>query len=207
MKTRTTLVTHVRGVLKSFGVKCPSCAAEKFHEKAGQVVPEELRPAVTPLLTQLRSLSAQVDAYDEAVEKLAEKYQPEMKHLTSIPRVGTLTALTFRLVVEDTKRFKKSRDVGAYVGLCPAKRQSGQRDPRLGISKAGDEMLRSLLVQCAHQTLFKRAPDTALARFGHHLLKRGKAHNHVATAVARKLAGLMHLLWVKGEDFQPFPSP
>jgi transposase len=204
VRTRATLVNHVRGMLKSFGVRAPKSDTPNFALRVKDVVPDELQPALEPILEQLESLTLRVKKLDTQLEDIAAA-DDTVARLRTIPRVGIVTALTFKLVIEDAKRFKKSRDVGAYLGLTPARHQSGESDPRLGISKSGDALTRRLLVQCAQQLLFKNAPDCALSRAGKLLLKQGKPRNVAATAVARKLAGLMHLLWARGQDFVAFP--
>jgi transposase len=119
--------------------------------------------------------------------------------------VGPLIALTFVLTVEDRDRFRKSRDVGCYVGLRPRQSESGQSQPQLRISKEGDRYLRQLLVQGAHCILSRRGPDTDLKRWGLKLAERGgkNAKKRAIVAVARKLAVLLHRLWVTGEVYEP----
>jgi transposase len=199
-------VELLQPVMKSFGVKAGNCRAASFHVRVVPHIPTELMLPLAPLLATLASVSEQIRTLDESIEQLAAQHQEVLKVLTSIPRVGTLTALGFLLVIEDPTRFKKSRDVGAYLGLCPARRQSGDSDPKLGITKEGDNLLRKLLVQCAQQQLFENAQDCELTRAGKHLLKEGKSRKLVAVALARKLACLMHRLWVKNELFTNFPT-
>ena len=123
-----------------------------------------------------------------------------------MPGVGPVTALTYVLTLGDPHRFPRSRDAGAYLGLRPRQRQSGDRDPQLGIAKNGDCYLRSLLVECAHH-LLSRGPDSALQRWGLALAAGGKGVKRRAlVAVARKLAVLLHRLWVSGQRFRPFPE-
>jgi transposase len=116
-----------------------------------------------------------------------------------------LIALTFVLTIEDAERFQKSRDVGCYVGLRPKRSESGERQPQLGISKEGDLYLRKLLVQGAHCILKAGAPDSDLKRWGEKLSARGgrNAKKRAIVAVARKLAILLHRLWVTGEVYEP----
>ena len=119
-----------------------------------------------------------------------------------------LTALAFVLTLENGERFRKSRDVGSYLGLRPRRDQSGQSDRQLPITKAGDVYLRTLLVNCAHYIMGPFGPDTALRRWGMRLVERGgkNAKKRAIVAVARKLSVLMHHLWVSGEDFEAFPE-
>lgn len=116
-----------------------------------------------------------------------------------------MIAVTFVLTVEDATRFAKSRDVGCYIGLRPKRSDSGESQPQLGISKEGDIYLRKLLVQGAHCTLGRRGPDTDLKRWGQKLAARGgkNAKKRALVAVARKLAILLHRLWVTGEVYEP----
>jgi transposase len=126
--------------------------------------------------------------------------------LRSVPGIGPVTALTYVLTMGDKGRFARSREAGAYLGLRPRQRQSGERDPELGIAKNGDRYLRSLLVECAHHVL-SRGPDSALKRWGTALSAGGKRPKRRAlVAVARKLAVLLHRLWITGECFQAFPD-
>jgi transposase len=119
--------------------------------------------------------------------------------------IGTLTALTFVLTLEDPYRFAKSRTVGAYLGLVPARDQSGDRDPQRRISKEGDEMLRKLLVGSAHYILGPFGSDSDLRRHGEKIASGGSknAKKRAAVAVARKLAVLLHRLWISGEVYDP----
>ena len=116
-----------------------------------------------------------------------------------------LIALTFVLTVDDAERFNRSRDVGCYVGLRPKQSDSGASQPPLRITKEGDGYLRKLLVQGAHCILSRRGPDTDLQRFGRKLSERGgkNAKKRAVVAVARKLAVLLHRLWVTGEVYEP----
>ncbi len=116
-----------------------------------------------------------------------------------------MIALTFVLTVEDAGRFEHSRDVGCYVGLRPKREDSGESQPQLRISKEGDRYLRKMLVQGAHYILGRRGPDTDLKRWGEKLGARGgkNARKRAVVAVARKLAVLLHRLWVTGEVYEP----
>ena len=124
---------------------------------------------------------------------------------TKVEGVGALTALTFVLTVEDPHRFEKSRSVGAYLGLVPAKDRSGDRDPQKRISKEGDELLRKLLVGSAHYILGPFGSDSDLRRHGEKIARRGgkNAKKRAVVAVARKLSVLLHSLWVSGEVYEP----
>ena len=206
VSARTQLVNHVRGAVKSFGARLPKCSARSFHKRASEHIPEALRPALGPVLEQIGSLTERIREYDHQLETISKETYPETELLRQVEGVGTLTALTFVLTVEDPYRFEKSRSVGAYLGLVPAKDQSGDRDPReKRISKEGDEMLRRLLVSGAHYILGPFGSDSDLRRHGQKIASRGgkNANKRAAVAVARKLAVLLHSLWVSGQIYEP----
>jgi transposase len=183
----------------------PKCPARSFHNKAPEHIPEALRPALDPILEQIGSLTQSIRDYDRQLQTIAEEHYPETELLRQVEGVGPLTALTFVLTVEDPYRFEKSRSVGAYLGLVPAKDQSGDRDPQRRISKEGDEMLRRLLVGSAHYVLGPFGSDSDLRRHGEKIASRGgkNAKKRAVVAVARKLAVLLHRLWVSGELYDP----
>ena len=196
---------RVRGAVNSFGGRLPKCPARSFHNKAPEHIPEALRPALDPILEQIGSLTQSIGDYDRKLQTIAEEHYPETELLRQVEGVGPLTALTFVLTVEDPYRFEKSRSVGAYLGLVPAKDQSGDRDPQRRISKEGDEMLRRLLVGSAHYVLGPFGSDSDLRRHGEKIASRGakNAKKRAVVAVARKLSVLLHRLWVSGELYDP----
>jgi transposase len=169
-------------------------------------IPEELQPALEPLLETIASLSTRIHHYDRELEALAQEYYPETKLLQQVQGVGTLTALTFVLTLEDPGRFEESRQVGAYLGLVPGKAQSGERDPQKRISREGDEMTRRLLVGSAHYILGPFAQDCDLRRHGLKIARHTAAKNarkRAVVAVARKLSVLLHHLWISCEVYEP----
>jgi transposase len=202
---RTQLVNHVRGAVKSFGARLPKCPARSFHNKAPEHIPEALLPALGPVLEQIGSLTERIKDYDRKLETISEDHYPETKLLRQVEGIGPLTALTFVLTVEDPHRFKKSRAVGAYLGLVPATDRSGDSDPQKRISKEGDEMLRKLLVGSAHYVLGPFGKDSDLRRHGEKVASPGakNAKKRAVVAVARKLCVLLHRLWVTGEVYEP----
>src|SRR5215212_11997058 len=202
---RTQLVNHVRGAVKSFGARLPKCPARSFNKRAPEHIPEALLPALGPILEQIGSLTESIRQYDRKVETACEELYPETELLRQVEGIGPLTALTFVLTLEDPYRFQKSRSVGAYLGLVPARDQSGDRDPQRRISKEGDELLRKLLVSCAHYILGPFGSDSDLRRHGQKIASRGakNAKKRAVVAVARKLAVVLHSLWVIGEIYEP----
>jgi transposase len=202
---RTQLVNHVRGAVKSFGARLPKCPARTFHRRASEHIPEALLPALEPVLEQIASLTERIRDYDRKLEAISLEHYPETKLLRQVEGVGPLTALTFVLTLEDPQHFERSRSVGAYLGLVPATDRSGERDPQRRISKEGDEMLRKLLVSGAHYVLGPFGSDSDLRRHGEKIASRGgkNSKKRAAVAVARKLAVLLHRLWVSGEIYDP----
>ena len=205
VETRTRLVNHIHGVLKSFGYRVKKYAPTGFHRQVAGQIPDELQPALQPILDTLAALAERILVLDHEIRRLSAKVYLETRQLSQVDRVGLLTALRYVLTIEDPKRIEKSRNVGAYLGLRPRQRQSGQRDPELRITKAGDRSLRRLLVQCSQQILGPFGKDSDLRRWGLELASRGgaTAKKKAVIAVARKLAVLLHRLWLTGEVYEP----
>jgi len=154
VEARTQLVNHVRGSVKAFsGARLPKCSTPTFHKKAAPQIPQELEEVLRPVLETIASLTKRIKDYERKLEALAQEHYPETKLLRQVRGVGPLTALTFVLTLEDPNRFRKSRTVGAYLGLAPAKKQSGEGDLQQRITKDGDEILTRLLVGSAHYIL------------------------------------------------------
>ncbi len=204
VECRTKLINTCRGLVKSFGQRLPKCNGESFHVKAREHVPAVLKPALEPIFQALERIQEAIRKEDKLIERLAKSY-PDVEVISQPNGVGVLTALVFLLTLEDKNRFKSSRTVGAYLGLRPRKSQSGEDDPQLRITKAGDPLLRKLLVQCANHILGPFGKDSDLRRWGMELMKRGgkNAKKRARVAVARKLGVLMHRLWVTGEVYEP----
>lgn len=205
VQTRTALINHVRGTVKALGARLPSASAEAFPGKATPVLPAVLQDALTPLLTTITSLTASVHAYDTQLATLIRTTYPVAERLQQIVGVGVITSLTFVLLIEDPARFARSRDVGAYFGLVPRLDESSSATPQLRITKAGDPYARRLLVSAAHYILGPFGPPCDLRRHGEGIAARGgmNAKKRAVVAVARKLAVLLHRLWVSETTYQP----
>jgi transposase len=205
VSARTKLVNHVRGAVKSFGARLPKCTAKSFHNRVAEHLPQELAPALGPILKTIASLTERIRDYDRKLEGVAEEIYPETKLLRQVHGVGVLSALTFVLTFEDPSRFAKSREVGAYLGLVPASDQSGGSDPQKHISKHGNKMMRKLLVSSAHYILGPFGEDSDLRRHGEKIASRGgkNSKKRAVVAVARKLTVLLHRLWVTAEVYEP----
>lgn len=205
VRARTSLINQCRGMTKSIGERLPTCSAESFH-KLADAVPPVLRPALEPLMQAIGETTEKIRQLERRIEKLAREKYPDCAQLSQPIGVGMLTAMCYLLVIEDPRRFKRSRQVGAYIGLAPGNDQSGQSDKQLRITKAGDRYLRMLLVQCAQYVLSRRSRDCELKRWGLELAERGgkAAKKRAVIAVARRLATQMHRLWISGEPYDPF---
>jgi transposase len=206
VEVRTKLINAIRGIVKSHGSRVGKCSSEAFVRRCEEEMPEWLADLAEPLVDVLGAVNEAIRAYDQAAEKLAaEKYAQETERMKQIKGVGTLTALSFVLTIGDPKRFGKSREVGPYLGLVPRQQDSGEIKPQLGITKAGDEAMRSLLVGSAHYILGPFGEDSDIRRHGLKMSESGgkSGKKRAVVAVARRLAVLMHRLWVSGEDYEP----
>jgi transposase len=190
VRLRTGAVNSVRGLAKP-------CLA---------ILPTGLAQALGPLLQQIADMTVKIKQYDREIQKLTETAYPETQALIKVYGVGHLTALTFVLTLGNKQRFQRSRDVGCYLGLRPRRSQSGDSDPQLGITKAGNGYLRQLLVECANHVIGPHGKDSTLRRWGLSLGARGGSHarRRAVVAVARKLAVLLHRIWITQEVYMPF---
>jgi transposase len=206
VRLRTAAVNAVRGLVKPCGVRLPSSSTSCFGKRSRAVLSGALLRALSPLLEQIEQLSEQIKQYDQTILEMSRVSHPETQALQTVHGVGPVTALTYVLTVDDPHRFERSRDVGCYLGLRPRRDQSGSRDPQLGITKAGNVYLRKLLVECANYILGPRGEDSALRRWGLQLAGKGgkNARKRAIVAVARKLAVLLHRLWITQSPYVPF---
>src|SRR6201998_4607597 len=202
---RTALVNAARGLVKSYGERLPKCGTQQVSRELAAELSTELRDVLEPLLKEIELLNEGIKEYDERMEKITKEVYPEVTLLKQVKGVGTQIALTYVLTIEDPHRFAKSREVGCFLGLRPGRRNSGQSEPQNGISKEGDRYLRTMMVQGAHYILGPFGEDSDLRRWGLKLAERGgkNAKKRAIVAVARKLAVLLHRLWVSGEVYEP----
>ena len=205
VRSRTQLINQARGFAKSLGDRLPSSSSVGFPKRVREAKKGEIFPGLETLLQLIETLTVAIADMDREIERLCREQYPETKLLRQISGVGPLTALCFLLTIEDPHRFKKSRSVGAYLGLRPKQHDSGEQQPQLRITKSGDEMLRRYLVNGSQYILGPFGPDTQLRRVGLRLAERGgrAAKKRAIIAVARRLAVLLHRLWITGEEYEP----
>jgi transposase len=202
---RTKLICTVRGLVKSDGRRLPKCSTMTFHKMERGYVPEALRDALEPLFQQIGLLTEQIKKYDKEVKRMCRESYPETELLQQVNGVGELVSLAFVLTVDNPGRFAKSRNVGAYMGLIPRQYDSGDSRPQMRITKTGDRMMRQLLTQSAQYIIGPFGKDSDLRRHGLKIAARGgkNAKKRATVAVARKLAVLLHSLWITGEVYEP----
>ncbi len=205
VKQRAALVTFVKAEVRVMGFNLPSCGTEVFAKKCRELLPASIRSAMGPIFDTIEGLCVGVESYDKQIEELSKEQFSESGVLRQVHGVGPLIALAYVATIGDPARFKKSRTVGAYLGLVPRIRQSGKSNPALGITKCGDRYMRSLLVSAATRILAKGAPDSDLRRFGEHIIGEGgrRARARARIAVARKLGVVLHRLLCTGEVHEP----
>src|SRR6202163_586941 len=205
VRARTALVNAVRGLVKSYGQRLPKCGTQQVSRELATGLNAELREVLEPLLKEIESLNERVKEYDGRMEKIAKESYPHVELLKQVKGVGTQIALTYVLTLEDPHRFPKSREVGCFLGLRPGRRNSGESEPQMRISKEGDRYLRTMMVQGAHYILGPFGEDSDLRRWGLTLAARGgkNGKKRAVVAVARKLAVLLHRLGVGGEVYEP----
>lgn len=205
VRTRAKLINHVRGLVKVNGDRLPKCATASFAKRCSAYIPRELSSAMAPIFEIITQLNHQIKELETEIERLSLERYPETQYLRQVPGVGPITALSYVLYIEDPSRFTKSRQVGPFLGLTPKRDQSGGTDKQLPITKAGNSYLRHLLVGCAQYIMGPFGPESNLRLHGLAIAARGgkNAKKRAAVAVARKLAVLLHRLWVTGKEYQP----
>ena len=202
---RTQAVNAVRGLCKACGVFIPGCDASCFHKVAADAIPRETAWKFRPMLRHLKETESLIRRYDKMLVKYAgAHFGEEVELLQTIPGVGTVTACAFVAFVDDMRRFRKARDAGVYFGLTPAQDNSRTQDKPKRITKAGNGIMRSLLVNATNYILRKSSPDTALKRHGMAICARGGkvAKRKAKVAVARKLATVMFAMLRSGKPYE-----
>ncbi|MBT62210.1 MAG: IS110 family transposase [Puniceicoccaceae bacterium] len=207
---RVKLVNHVRGSLKSLGIFLPTgISTESFARQATKHLEPADYDLLAPVIETIAELSMRIKAEDKHIDTMIAKDYPAAQKLMTIPGVGPITALSFVLIIGSPERFAKARDVGPFLGLVPGRDQSGDVDKPMRITKAGNRMMRRLLVSCAQYTLGHFGPPSALKEAGERKAKAGAkiAKKKAVVMTARKLAVMMLALWKDPEsEYDPFPG-
>jgi transposase len=208
VRARVGVINSLRFTLKSLGYTVANPSTERFHKVIEGQIPEPVGRVIAPSVRALEELSLQIKLLDREIIALARSKYADTAWLEQIPGVGPITALYFVLKIQDPARFDRVRDVGAFIGLCPRRNQSGENDPQLRISKRGDAYLRRLLVSAAQYILGPFGPPSALRQYGLALAAGGtpRAKKRAVVAVARKLAVLLLTLWKNKSAYQAFPG-
>jgi transposase len=201
VKIKRDLENQVRGLLKNLGLVIGRAKFNVFAVRAEELIEDrpELVAAVRPLLEARKAIERQIDDLDCKVLKLA-RHDVEVRRFMTVPGVGPITALCFKATIDDPTRFKRSRSVGAYIGLTTRRHTSGEIDWSGRISKCGDAMLRMYLFEAAGVLLTRVPKWSALKAWGTRLAKRNGLRK-AKVAVARKLAVILHRMWVDGTKF------
>ncbi len=199
---RTTLYSQIRGLLKTFGVVLATGKGGSFERLVVQGAPRDghVKFVIESLLATWHHLTREIRKFDRAILK-AVSANPVCQTLMTVPGVGPVTALAYVTTIDNPGRFGRSKDVGAYLGLTPRRYQSGETDHAGRISKCGDRMTRSLLFEAAGVLLFRNKRPSILKDWGLRL-RRKVGIRKATVAVARKIAVLLHRLWVQGMEFE-----
>ena len=208
VRARVALINAVRFTLKSLGYPVSNPSSERFHKLVLSEVPESIGEMIAHNVAALAELTQRIKALDVSISRLAAERYPETIYLQQVSGVGPITSLYFVLKVGTPGRFQRTRDIGAFLGLCPRRDQSGETDKELRISKCGDQYLRGLLVNAAQYILGPFGTDSALGEHGLRLAQEGtaRAKKRAVVAVARKLAVLLLTLWKSREPYESFPT-
>ncbi len=200
--TKRTLENTLRGAVKRFGLILTKTSGRGFGQRAASMLDQDPAYAAfaMPIFAVLESLKEQIRSYERQLRALAKRDSTVVRLMT-IPAIGYLTALAYTSTIEDPLRFKRSEDVGPYLGLTPRVHQSGEMDRTGRISKAGDPLTRAYLYEAATVLLNRISKAVPLRAWGLRLKER-VGPKKAQVAVARKLAVLMHAIWTDGTEFE-----
>jgi transposase len=201
VRARTRLIQQVRAACEYEGVIIPQCNTRYFVDTARETrMPDDLTSVLEPTMLQIASVQEAVEVIDAEIEALGEN-DATVARLKSVRGIGALTATMFRATLDDVERFESAKEMTSYLGLVPSQNSSGDAKNRLGrITKTGDGLLRSYLVEAAHLIMSKRTADSPLKRWALQVAaRRGK--KKAVVALARKLARILFAMWRDGSDF------
>ena len=202
IKMRRDLENQMRGLLKNLGLLIGKAGGNVFTSRVHDLIEGKphLCVAVMPLLAARAALRQELSGLERKIRQLARKDEIVCALMTT-PGVGPITALAYRATIDDPTRFRRSRSVGAYIGLTTRRHASGEIDWTGRISKCGDKMLRSYLYEAANALLTRTQSWSALKAWGVKLWKRIGLRK-AKVAVARKLAVILHRIWIDQTPFQ-----
>jgi transposase len=196
VRSRTLLINSVRGWLRSDGRTVRS-TSQTFVARM-RIVIEQVPEHIERVLVVIEALNGQIKKADQDIASIAENDEL-CRRLMTVPGIGPVTAVVYKAVLDDIRRFKSAHVVESYLGLVPGEHSSGDKQHRLGITKAGSSLLRRLLTQCAWAARRSKKLRAIVDWSSAVEKRRGK---HVANlALARKLAGLLFALWRDGTEF------
>jgi transposase len=202
LNKRRDVENGIRALLREAGLKLGTPSRRDFPARVRELTAGDptLEAMAEPLLSVVEAMNNQVETLTKQVLDQV-KVEPTCRRLMTVPGVGPLTALAFRATLDRPDRFRRSRDVGAHLGLTPRRYQSGETDLQGRISRCGDELARTALYEAAHSLLIRSSKWSSLRAWGMAIAKRrGMARARVA--VARKLAVILHRMWADGSEFR-----
>lgn len=204
---RRDLENQARNIMKTTGTMLGSTAGRGFTQRVHAACDgnPELTAMCGPLLAVVQSIRDQIRAYDRLLLNMARRDETAQRLMT-VPGVGALTSLAFMSAVDDPSRFRRSNDVGAYLGLTPRRHQSGEMDSSGRISKLGDRLARTYLFEAASVLVGRIERWSSLKAWGVRLTKR-VGSKKARVAVARKIAVILHSIWVDGTEFEWGAAP
>lgn len=204
VEQRVQLTNTIRGLLKTYGIRLGSCGEAVFENKVRERLPEGYllaKEGIEALLNCFKKLCEEIKKLTKKLETLAREDE-DVSRLMTIPGVGVITALAYKIEVDDPKRFKNSRAVGAYLGMTPRQYSSGETEKQGKISKCGSGQVRRLLNEAAVVMLTRSQKWSKLKAWGMKISRR-HAFKQVTMAVGRKLAIIMHQMLVNKTEFVP----
>jgi transposase len=198
---RRDIENQVRSLIKECGLLFPRAIGQQFRKKVSELLGQDhqLLGVIAPLLSIHEHICQQQSKFDDEVRRLA-KSDETTRRLMTVPGVGVVTALTFRHTIDDPSRFRSASMVGAYLGLTPRRNQSGETDTNGKISRWGDRLLRTNLFEAATVLLYRTKKWCSLKAWGMKLAKR-IGMKKAKVAIARKIAVILHCIWVDGTSF------
>jgi len=196
VRMRTSAIAQTRCFAKSAGFRLPDCSPERFHRLDRSSWPYEFENMVWPMMDAIETLSMKIAAYDSMISDLAEtpEFREQVQRAKEVYGIADVGAtVVVAAIGGDVERFRHARDVGPYLGMVPKTFQSGESDPQLGMTKAGSELVRRVLVECANVVMKESSMDTDLKLKGLRISSHGGsiAKKKARVAVARGLAVLI----------------